>query len=139
MSYFQTTPRGEPPKPSFELLKPHLEGGHDLIPLKPLSEDPTNFDWPSMAPLSADEARAHMATGGNIGVRLRPNMLVIKSYFTDEGKSPIKHLETRLRVSLTRGPLVLGAHHQQFYFRKPANCKIRSRYLVSLVSDLGLR
>src|SRR6516165_9523538 len=129
MSYFQSVPRGEPPKPSFELLRPHLEAGHDLIPLKPLSEDPTHFDWPSMAPLSADEARAHMATGGNIGVRLRPEMLVIdvNLHHMWEGKSPIQWLEIDLRVSLTRGPLVLtGSRHQHFYFRKPASAKIRS-------------
>src|SRR5437868_6941261 len=34
------------PYPSFELLKPHLEAGHDLIPIKPLSKEPTHFDWP---------------------------------------------------------------------------------------------
>jgi hypothetical protein len=129
MSYLRTIPKGEPPKPSFELLRPHLEAAHDLIPLKPLSEDPTHFDCPSMAPLSADEARAHMATGGNIGVRLRPDMLVVdvdlnKMY---EGKSPIQWLGISLGASLTRGPLVLsGSRHQQFYFRKPASAKIRA-------------
>jgi Mesyanzhinovviridae bifunctional DNA primase/polymerase len=129
MSYLRTIPNGEPPKPSFELLKPHLEGGHDLIPLKPLSNDPTHFDWPSMAPLSADEARAHMAAGGNIGIRLRPDMLVIDVNLYDmyEGKSPIQWLEIDMGVRLTRGPLVLtGSRHQQFYFRKPASAKIRS-------------
>ena len=40
MSYFQTVPRGEPPMPSFELLKPHLKAGHKLTLLKPLSDEP---------------------------------------------------------------------------------------------------
>ena len=141
MTYFRTVPKGEPPKASFELLQPHLEGGHDLIPLKPLSEDPTHFDWPSMAPLSADEARAHMAAGGNIGVRLRPDMLVIDVNLRDmwEGKSPIQRLEIDLGVSLTRGPLVLtGSRHQQFYFRKPASAKIRY-WLTGGYSHLSFR
>jgi hypothetical protein len=129
MSYFQTIRRREPPKPSFELLRPHFDVGHELIPLKPLSEEPLHFDWPSMRPLTEHKARAYMAAGGNIGVRLRPDMLVIdvKHHEVSEGTNPIKRLETHLGISLSQGPLVLtGGAGQHFYFRKHPNCRIRS-------------
>src|SRR4051812_22387418 len=94
------------PRPSFDLLKPHLEAGHDLIALKPLSEEPIHFDWPSTPPLTVAEARAHMASGGNIGVRLRPDMMVIDLNLRDtyEGQSPIQRFEKDLGISLSRGP-----------------------------------
>src|SRR5262245_47590830 len=100
MSYLQTIPRGEAPKPDFELLHPHLEARHDLIPLKPVSEEPTHFDWPSMPRLNTDEARAHMVAGGNIGVRLRPDMVVIEVNLREanEGKTPIQQLENSLGI-----------------------------------------
>jgi hypothetical protein len=133
MSYFQVIPNGEAAKPSFELLKPHLKGGQELIPLKPLSWEPIDFDWPSAPPLSADQARAHMAAGGNIGVRLRPNMLVISVNLREsyEGKSPIQHLGDSLGGPLARGPVVLsGEDSQYFYFRSPPTAKSNEAFGV---------
>ena len=71
-----------------------------------------------------------MAGGGNIGVRLRPDMLVIDVNLreTGSGKSPIQWLENSLGISLSRAPLVLtGGGGQHFYFSKPAKSKICSR------------
>src|ERR1035437_6186923 len=65
------------PAPSFRLLSPHILAGHDLIPLKPRSKEPARKGWPSMAPMTADEAEVHMKAGGNVGIRLRDDQLVI--------------------------------------------------------------
>ena len=63
--------------PSSEALQPHIDAGHELIPVDHQSKKPSYVDWTRTQPLSPDQARAHMAKGGNIGVRLRPDMLVI--------------------------------------------------------------
>jgi bifunctional DNA primase/polymerase-like protein len=137
MSHFQSVPKGEAPKPSFEMLKPHLEAGHDLIPLKPLSVNPLHFDWPIGSTLSSEEARAHMATGGNIGVRLRPDMLVVdvSPHCASDGIAPMRRLASHLGMTLSRGPLVLqAACSREFYFRKPATFRVRR--LLSEFSEL---
>jgi hypothetical protein len=132
MSYLQTVPRREPPKPSFELLKPHLEAGHELILLKPLSDEPLKqkplcdpFELCSCccySPLTVEQVRAHMAKGGNVGVSIVGGMLVIDvdTRGAPEGVSPIRQLEDSLGVNLSRGPLVLnGGCGQHFYFKYP--------------------
>jgi hypothetical protein len=125
MSYFRTIPRREPPKPSFELLKPHLEAGHELILLEPLSEEPSFF--PHRRPPTVEEVRAHMAKGGNVGVGINFPMLVIDvdTRGAPEGISPIRQLENSLGVNLSRGPLVLnGGCGQHFYFKHPGSLVI---------------
>lgn len=63
--------------PSSEALQPHIDAGHELIPVDHFSKKPSGADWTNTQSLSPDRARAHMARGGNVGVRLRPDMLVI--------------------------------------------------------------
>jgi hypothetical protein len=128
MSYFRAIRRGEPPKPSFELLKPHLEAGHRLILLKPLSDEPQP-GWISEDFPTVEDVRAHMAKGGNVGVLMRHGMLVIdvNTRRAREGVSPIRQLENSLGVNLSRGPLVLnGGCGQHFYFKHPDSLVITS-------------
>ena len=135
MSYFRAIRRGEPPKPSFELLKPHLEAGHRLILLKPLSDERfekprvanSDFESPTPPPLTVERVRAHMAKGGNVGVSISDGMLVIDvdTRGAPEGISPIRQLENSLGVNLSRGPLVLnGGCGQHFYFKHPTFLEI---------------
>jgi len=131
MSYFQTVPRGEPPKPSFELLKPHLEARHHLVLLKPLSDEPLEraVVGSYSPPLTVQGVRAHMAKGGNVGVSISDRMLVIDvdTRGAPEGVSPIRQLEDRLGVNLSRGPLVLnGGCGQHFYFWYPDYLEIEA-------------
>jgi Primase C terminal 2 (PriCT-2)/Bifunctional DNA primase/polymerase, N-terminal len=70
-----------------------------------------------------------MASGGNIGVRLRPDMLVIDvdPRRAAAGSKPIEELQNKLGISLTSGPLVrTGGGGQHFYFRKPIDLAIRT-------------
>ena len=116
--------------PLFEALEPHLVAGHDLIPLKRLDKVPLHAGWPIETPLTYDEAHAHMANGGNIGVRLRPDMLVIDvdPRHAPPGSKPIEELQNKLGISLTSGPLVLtGGGGQHFYFKKPVDRAIRTK------------
>jgi hypothetical protein len=129
MSYFQTIPRREPPKPSFELLKPHLEAGHRLVLLKPLSDEPLEraVVGSYSPPLTVEGVRAHMAKGGNVGVSISDGMLVIDvdTRGAPEGISPIRQLENSLGVNLSRAPLVLnGGCGQHFYFKHPTFLEI---------------
>jgi hypothetical protein len=122
---------GSAPRPSFELLKPHLEAGHHLILLKPLSDEPLLpfcYDPPDDAsPLAVEGIRAHMAKGGNVGVGIDDDMLVIDvdTRGAPEGVSPIRQLEDSVGVNLSRGPLVLnGGCGQHFYFKRPGFLRI---------------
>jgi hypothetical protein len=115
--------------PLFNELKPHLVGRHELIPLKRLSKEPLHAGWTTETPLTCEQAHAHMANGRNIGVRLRPDMLVIDvdPRRSSAGSKPIEELQDKLGIGLTSGPLVLtGGGGQHFYFRKPSDLAIRT-------------
>src|SRR6516164_2460057 len=70
-----------------------------------------------------------MAKGGNVGVSISDRMLVIDvdTRGAPEGVSPIRQLEDRLGVNLSRGPLVLnGGCGQHFYFWYPDYLEIEA-------------
>ena len=116
--------------PLFNELKPHLIAGHELIPLKRLTKEPLRVGWRNETPLTHDEAHAHMANGGNVGVRLRRDMLVfdVDPRRAAPGSKPIEELQNKLGISLTSGPLVLtGGGGQHFYFKKPVDLAIRTK------------
>jgi hypothetical protein len=142
MSYQRAIPRREAPPLSFELLSAHLKAGHDLIALRSRSEEPIHYDWPSRPPLSARKARAHMMAGGNIGVRLRPDMLVAEVEPYWGVTNAIQWFENTLGVSLPRGPLVDCGSTQHLYFKKPAHLRIRRNSAqfpgVRFTSSIGL-
>ena len=105
-------------KPSFGLLRPHLNAGHDLIPLhkwdsrdgdgKPRGKAPRDPGWPGLG-YAAIDWRAHMECGGNVGVRLRDTDLVIDvdpRHFEDIWDSTDPFSELVLQLGLDRaGPL----------------------------------
>lgn len=112
--------------PSFGALRPLIDAGLELIKLhharaigakgQSLGKAPYK-NWRIDPPLSADEAQQLMEEGHNIGVRLRPNDLVIDvdpRNFKD-GDDPVKRLEADLKIRLDDWPTVFtgsdGRHH----------------------------
>lgn len=99
---------------------------YDLIPLhvpnavdargRPLGKAP-HRGWRKDRPLTFEEAVQHMREGGNIGVRLRPDDLVIDVDPRNfkEGDDPVGRLEKVLGRSLDAWPTVVtgsdGRHH----------------------------
>lgn len=119
-----------PKQPVFEALRPLVEAGYDLIPLHHVTafrelrgkvvrtgKLPLRRGWEKAPALSADEARSHMAAGGNVGVRLRPTELAvdIDPRNFEEGDDPVARLERDLGIRLDDWPTVVtgsgGRHH----------------------------
>jgi predicted P-loop ATPase len=117
--------------PSFRLLKPHIDAHHDLIPLGRMSKVPAQNGWRNMTPMTYEEVEAHMKAGANVGVRLRPDQLVI-DVDPRNGKggseNPIVALLNRLGRSDSDWPVVStggGDGGRHYYLKKPGELLIR--------------
>ena len=130
MSDNPTTPEEALKQPSFDALLPLVSAGFELIPLHyvfasrelrgkivRIGKLPLRRGWEKAPALSAEEARAHMEAGGNVGVRLRPTELAvdIDPRNFDEGDDPVARLERDLSIRLDDWPTVVtgsgGRHH----------------------------
>src|SRR6516162_7264260 len=96
------------PQPSSKALQPHIDAGHELIPVDRLSKKPSERNWTKTPPLSPEGARAHMARGGNVGVRLRDDMLVIDVDPRNfpAGANTFEALMRHVNVSASNWPIV---------------------------------
>lgn len=107
-------------------LDSHAIAGHELIPIE--GKAPVTKGWPSMPALSLDKAKARMAAGRNIGVRLRDTDLVIDvdpRHF-NESDDPLARLA--VDFGLPDAPFVLtGGGGRHLYFRKPPNLEVAGK------------
>lgn len=127
----------QPSLPDPRFLARFDAAGHALIPLhhpntlgakgQPLGKSPINRGWPKMRAMSPAEAIAHMASGCNVGVRLRPTDLVIDA-------DPRNYTENDPLTRLCREfvlpdcPTVeTGSGGRHLYLRKPAGVRILTR------------
>lgn len=104
-------------------LDSYAIAGHELIPIE--GKAPVAKGWTSMPALSLDKAKARMAAGRNIGVRLRDTDLVIDvdpRHF-NESDDPLARLA--IDFGLPDAPFVLtGGGGRHLYFRKPADVEV---------------
>jgi P4 family phage/plasmid primase-like protien len=111
------------------LLKPLLEAGYELIPLRPNGKAPTDKNWPRR-PYKNKEQISHMERGGNVGVRLRASDLVIDvdpRNFEDVWRDvdPFTELVLRLGLDPTSWPRVeTGGGGSHFYLTKPKDIAV---------------
>lgn len=119
--------------PSFrpDCLDAYAEAGFELIPLhapnaldaegRSIGKVPMK-DWRINAALSPDDAKAHMASGCNVGVRLRPTELVVDvdpRNFAD-GDDPLARLGVDLGIDWADFPTVVtGSGGKHIYMSKP--------------------
>lgn len=119
------------------LLAAYRRTGHELIPLhhpdaldqkgRPIGKAPFK-GWRQDPKLSVDEAAAHMAEGGNVGVRLRPEDLVVdvdpRNFL--EGDDPYQRLQDDLGVDFSDYPRVItGSGGYHVYMLKPGHEQLR--------------
>lgn len=119
-------------------LAAYRSTGHELVPLhqveardrfgRPMGKAPMGSKWRLLPALSVNEAREHMLTGANVGVRLRPIDLVIdvdpRNF--DEGDDPLARLQADLGVDLSDYPTVItGSNGKHIYMTKPADAVLR--------------
>lgn len=115
-----------PSKHDPDALGAHAAAGHELIPID--GKAPVEKGWRRASPLSLDRAKARMAAGRNVGVRLRDTDLVVdvdpRNFAA--GDDPLVRLKADF--SLPFAPLVnTGGGGLHLYFRKPANVEIVGR------------
>lgn len=129
----QLAPTGMKKEPVFrpDAVDAYRSTGHELIPL----HAPDDLDakgraigkapykgWRTEPHLTVEEARAHMADGKNVGVRLRPQDLVIdvdpRNFV--EGDDPLARLAADLSIDFSAYPTVItGSGGRHIYMSKP--------------------
>lgn len=113
-------------------------GGYELVPLNAveardargrlIGKAPMGSKWRLLPALSVDEAKEHMHDGKNVGVRLRPEDLVLdadpRNYA--EGDDPLIRLAKDLDIDLDNYPRVItGSGGFHIYMKKPAEALLR--------------
>ncbi|WDR03089.1 bifunctional DNA primase/polymerase [Devosia algicola] len=125
-----------PSKHDPDALDAHAAAGHDLIPLrhwqakdargKPMGKAGLP-NWRCCPPMLLVEAKAHMASGKNVGVRLRGTNLVVDvdpRHFA-AGDDPLVRLKADF--GLPEAPFVkTGGGGLHLYLRKPEGCAVVS-------------
>jgi hypothetical protein len=109
-----------------EALDAHAAAGHELIPIN--GKKPVGNGWTSSPALTIDKAKARMAAGKNVGIRLRDTDLVVdvdpRHFATND--DPLARLS--IDFGLPDAPFVLtGGGGRHLYFRKPANVEIAGK------------
>jgi hypothetical protein len=115
-----------PSKHDPSALDAHGAAGHELIALD--GKRPVAKAWPSVPALPVEAAKARMAAGMNVGVRLRDTDLVIdvdpRNF--DKNDDPLARLV--IDFGLPDAPYVLtGGGGKHLYFRKPAGVEIAGK------------
>lgn len=115
-----------PSKHAPSSLDAHAAAGHELIPIA--GKTPVAKGWLSSPALSLEAAKARMAAGKNVGVRLRDTDLVIDvdpRHFGDDD-DPLARLV--IDFGLPDAPFVLtGGGGRHLYFRKPAGVEVAGK------------
>ena len=121
--------------PDFAKTKMHLRAGHELIRLhkwnatdqgRELGKVPLR-GWRTSEPLNQEQARTHMESGGNIGVRLQATDLVIDVDPRNfpEGRNSFRELCDALSIDPQGWPHVhTGGGGLHYYLRKPAELMV---------------
>ncbi len=115
-----------PSKHDPKTLDAHASAGHDLIAVD--GKKPVASGWRRIAPLSPEDAKARMAKGGNVGVRLRDIDLVVDvdpRHFA-AGDDPLARLKADF--GLPEAPFVrTGGGGLHVYMRKPGDIAVRGK------------
>ncbi len=134
----QDAPRRSVAEPLFEpqALAP-FGGGYELIPLhapnatgrrgQPLGKAPKASGWRVAPAMTVQEAAEHMATGHNVGVRLRAIDLVVDVDPRNfaEGDDPLRRLGDDLGVDLSVYPTVItGSGGKHIYMTKSPETRL---------------
>ena len=119
-------------KPKPDQLQILIDAGLELIPLhqwdaisskgKSAGKAPIGRDWRNTPALTLDEATAHMAEGGNIGIRLPAWLLIIDAdprNYEDDDKPPTR-LREQYDVPLDKtAQTITGGGGYHVFFRLP--------------------
>jgi hypothetical protein len=120
-------------------LAEYRKTGLELIPLnvpdaldqkgRKIGKAPRDKGWRTGDFLSVDEAVSHMQAGGNVGVRLRAEDLIVDVDPRNfaEGDDPLLRLEQDLGITLRDNwpTVITGSGGYHIYMRKPPEASVR--------------
>lgn len=104
-----------------------LHAPHDVDAKgRPCGKAPLLAGWRRAAPMTESEVAAHLASGGNIGARLRDDQLVIDADPRNYRAGDDALARLRRDFALPDGPTVeTGGGGLHIYMRKPAGLRLR--------------
>lgn len=109
------------------MLRPFHSAGYRLFLLKAGAKTPVHTGWQTRT-YSAGELKRWLAAGGNIGIALTSNDLILDVDPRHDGLASIVRLQNDLGVDLSSAPSVLsgrGDGGRHLYFRKPPEQHVR--------------
>ncbi len=115
--------------PSANELKPLIEAGFTLIPLRGTTKVPRDKNW-NYRPYKNDHQVQHMDNGNNVGVRLRATDFVIdvdpRNF--EEGDDPLERLCSHFEIDLSECPTVeTGSGGLHIYMAKPPAVDVKTK------------
>ncbi len=113
--------------PKRAALAPLIDAGFDLIPLNGVSKEPLNKDWTNRKYNPERVAARSAKTGGNVGVRLRADQLVIDVDPRNGGDQGFEDLCFDLGLDTSEWPHVItGSGGSHYYLAKNATVTVRN-------------
>ena len=106
--------------------QPFIGAGYRLFPVARLSKVPRDKGWQSNSYTSAELA-SWIGNGGNIGVRLGADDLVIDVDPRHDGLNSLRRLESALDIDVGDFPAVLSGRSdggRHIYFKKPTTLRV---------------
>lgn len=117
--------------PNPRSLEPHIRAGHCLMPLRKGTKAPADKNW-LRKPYAAFDPRAHMEAGGNVGVRLTAEQLVvdIDPRNMPDGRDTFAEMCAALSLDPSGWPCVHtggGGGGRHYYLRKSSDTPVRAK------------
>jgi hypothetical protein len=113
--------------PKRKALTPLIEAGFDLIPLNGVSKEPLNKDWTNRKYNPERVAARSTKVGGNVGVRLRSDQLVIDVDPRNGGQQGFEDLCLDLGLDASVWPhVVTGSGGSHYYLAKNPTIAVRN-------------
>ena len=114
--------------PKRAALAPLIDAGFELIPLNGVSKEPRNKDWTNRKYNPERVAALSSKTGGNVGVRLRADQLVIDVDPRNGGDAGFDDMCLDLGLDASEWPHVItGSGGSHYYLAKNPTVAVRNR------------
>lgn len=113
--------------PKRAALAPLIDAGFELIPLNGVSKEPRNKDWTNRKYNPERVAAQSSKTGGNVGVRLRADQLVIDVDPRNGGEAGFDDMCLDLGLDASEWPrVVTGSGGSHYYLAKNPTVAVRN-------------
>ncbi len=105
-------------------LQPFVEAGYTIFPLQPASKVPSHEGWRTADYTGFDIAQ-HLKRGGNLGIRLGPDDVVLDVDPRNGGEESFQRLSWLMDEAAPR--VRTGSDGLHLYLKKPAGVRLRGK------------